>query len=79
MASDILRCMDDITEAPKAPRTTAQQLIELRTGRNVAEILEEMYGRDGKTEVRIARELGISRPTLRTWLAEFGIKRRDAA
>ena len=71
--------MDDITEAQSAPRTTAQQLIELRTGRDVGDLLEEMY-RAGKTEAGIARELGVSRQSVRVWLVEFGIKRgRNAA
>lgn len=71
--------MDDITEAASAPRTTAQQLIELRTGRTLPDLLTEMYVQEGMSEVRIAHELGISRPTLRTWLSDFRIKRRRAA
>lgn len=58
-------------------RTTAQQLIELKTGRNLPDLLDDMYRRQGKSEVLISIELGISRPTVRQWLAEFGIKKRE--
>lgn len=59
-------------------RTHAQALIELRSGRDLSDLLRELYVVQGKTEVAIAHELGISRPTVRTWLADFGIKRRVA-
>lgn len=71
--------MDDTTGALSAPLTTAQQLIELRTGRTVRELLMDLYVHQGKSEVAIAQELGITRPTVRQWLGEFGLKRRRAA
>lgn len=70
--------MDNTTESPRAPRTTAQQLLELKTGRDLPDLLADMYVRQGKSEVRISIELGISRPTVRQWLSDFGIKRRVA-
>lgn len=57
-------------------RTAVQELIELKTGRSLPELLHELYEVHGKSEVQIAKDLGISRPTVRNWLGDFGIKRR---
>lgn len=59
-------------------RTHAQELIELRTGRNLPDLLRDMYVTQGKSQEFIAAELGIQRLTVNRWLLEFGI-RKDAA
>lgn len=58
--------------------THAQELVRLRTGREVADLLREMRA-DGKSAVAIAAELGVTRNTVATWLREFGLPTREIA
>jgi hypothetical protein len=55
--------------------THAQELVTLRTGRPVDELLRERYVDERKPLVEIAQELGVSRNTISMWLREFGIER----
>lgn len=57
--------------------THAQELVTLRTGRTVPDLLRDMYVRDGKPQVQIAEELGVSRNTVAMWLREFAIERPE--
>ena len=57
--------------------THAQELVTLRTGRAVADLLREMYVRDGKPQTLIAEELGVSRNTVAMWLRQFAIDRPE--
>ena len=62
----------------KVPTPThAQELVKLRTGRELGDLLHEMYVRDGQTQDAIARELGVTRLTVARWLLETGITRED--
>lgn len=56
-------------------RTHAQELVELKTGRPVREVLEELYIERGLSQEAIADELGISRMTVALWLRQFSIVR----
>lgn len=58
--------------------THAQELVRLRTGREPADLLRE-YREQGLSAVAIAKELGVSRNTVSTWLREFGLPTREAA
>jgi predicted transcriptional regulator len=58
-------------------RTHAQALVTLRTGKEPAEILRELYVERGLSQVEVAKELGITRNTVAMWLREFGIDRED--
>lgn len=58
-------------------KSYAQQLVTERTGRDVAELLRELYVDKRHTQEEIARALGITRPTVTSWLREFGISRTD--
>lgn len=60
-------------------QTHAQELVTLRTGRPVAELLQDLYVVQRKSQAVIADELGISRMTVAMWLREHGISRGDAA
>ena len=55
--------------------THAQQLVALRTGRDLPELLQELYVRKRLSTVAIATELEVSRNTVGMWLREFGIVR----
>jgi DNA-binding MarR family transcriptional regulator len=57
--------------------THAQELVALRTGRPVADVLRDLYVRDGRSQADIAVELGVTRMTVAMWLREFGIDRAD--
>lgn len=57
--------------------THAQQLITLRTGREVPDLLRELYLDRRLSQADIASELGITRMTVAMWLREHGISRDD--
>ena len=59
--------------------THAQQLITLRTGREVPDLLREMYVGRSMSQADIAADLGIARMTVAMWLREYGINRDDRA
>jgi hypothetical protein len=56
-------------------RTHAQELVTLRNGRPVEELLRELYVEQRLSQVAIAAELGITRVTVAMWLREFGLER----
>ncbi|MBA3584098.1 MAG: hypothetical protein H0W36_06140 [Gemmatimonadetes bacterium] len=58
--------------------THAQALVTLRTGREVPDLLRDLYVNQGRSQVAIAAELGVTRVTVAMWLREYGIT-RDAA
>lgn len=57
--------------------THAQELVTLRTGRPVPDLLRELYVERGLSQDTIAGELGISRMTVAMWLREYGITRGE--
>ena len=57
--------------------THAQALVTLRTGRPLPELLHDLYVVQGRSQVDIAAEIGVTRVTLAMWLREFGITRDD--
>lgn len=62
----------------KMPNLThAQELVTLRTGRELSGLLHEMYVERGLSQVAMAAELGVSRLTIAMWLREHGISRDD--
>lgn len=59
--------------------THAQELVTLRTGRQVPELLRELYVDRRLSQADIAAELGISRMTVAMWLREHAITRARVA
>jgi DNA-binding XRE family transcriptional regulator len=59
--------------------THAQQLVKLQTGREVPEILRELYVDRHLSQAEVAAELGISRMTVAMWLREHSISRDEQA
>lgn len=55
--------------------THAQELVSLRTGRDLGELLEDMYVVRRQSQSAIAAELGVARLTVAMWLLQFGIRR----
>ena len=60
-------------------RTHAQELVELKWGRDLEELLEDLYVQQGRTQEQVAALLGVTRITARQWLIDFDIKRETAA
>lgn len=56
-------------------RTHAQELVRLRTGRELPDLLHEMSQVRGLSQIAIAAELGVSRQTVAMWLREYGVER----
>lgn len=65
--------LQEMTTMPN--RTHAQELVELRTGRPLADVLRDMYVEQGLSQERVAVALGVTRLTIARWLEEFGITR----
>ncbi len=61
------------------PTTHAQELVALRYGRPVPDLLREMHLSRGMSQVAIAAELGLSRQTVAMWLREHGVRRGAAS
>lgn len=57
--------------------THAQALVTLRTGREVPDLLRDLYVTQGRSQEAIADELGVTRNTVAMWLREYGITRDD--
>jgi predicted transcriptional regulator len=65
-------------EMSKTPNPThAQQLVTLRAGKPVEEVLRDLYVEQGLSQEDIAQLLGITRMTVAMWLREFGISAED--
>ena len=55
----------------------AQRAVTLRTGRQVPDLLREMYVERRFTQQEIADALGVHRTTVNDWLEGYGISRAD--
>lgn len=58
-------------------RTHAQELVQLRTGRPVPDVLTDMYVKDGLSQEQVAVALGVTRLTIARWLREYGIEKPE--
>ena len=57
--------------------THAKELVRERTGREVDDVLRELYVDKRHSQKEIGRALGVHRMTISTWLREYGITRDD--
>ncbi len=55
----------------------AKKLVRVSTGREVADVLRDLYLEQRRTQQEIADSLGVSRDTIVRWLGEYGISRND--
>lgn len=60
-------------------KSYAKALVTTRTGREVDDLLRELYVDKRHTQQEIAAALGVSRMVIGTWLKEYGITRDDRA
>ena len=58
-------------------KSYAKELVRKSTGREVADILRELYVDRRHTQQEIADALGVSRMAIAAWLTEYGISRSD--
>lgn len=58
-------------------KSRAEQVVEQRTGRELPDLLRELYVEQRATQEEIAAALGVHRVTVTKWLAAFGITRQD--
>lgn len=58
-------------------KSRTEQVVERRTGRDLPELLRELYVERRHTQEEIAQALGVHRVTVNQWLASFGITRED--
>lgn len=60
-----------------ARKDYAEELVRERTGREVPELLRELYLEKRHTQEEIAEALGVTRSIVNAWLMEYGISRAD--
>lgn len=60
-------------------KSHAQLLVQERTGREVSELLRELYVEKRHSQQEIAAALSLSRSAVRLWLDEYGITRDERA
>lgn len=58
-------------------KSYAKELVRRTTGREVDEVLRELYLEKRHTQEEIADALGVGRGVVAGWLTEFGISRDD--
>lgn len=58
-------------------KSHAKALVRRVTGREVPDILRELYVDKRQTQEEVALSLGVSRDTVIRWLAEYDITRND--
>lgn len=64
---------------PDARKSYAEELVKERTGRQVPDLLRELYVEKRHSQQEIADALGVSRMAVNAWLQRYGISREDRA
>lgn len=60
-------------------KSYAQELVRRDTGREVPDLLRELYVDKRHSQQEIATALGVSRAQIQYWLRQHGISREDRA
>ena len=58
-------------------KTPTQRLVELRTGRDLEELLRDLYVERRYGDLEIGEALGVSRQLVQQWRERLGITRED--
>lgn len=58
-------------------KSYAKETVRDRTGREVVDLLRDLYIARRHSQQEIADALGVSRELVKQWLAEYGISRED--
>lgn len=62
-----------------ARKSHAEELVRLRTGREVPDLLRDLYVERRHSQQEIADALGVSRMAINAWLQRYAISRDDRA
>lgn len=62
---------------PRRHKSYAEAAVRERTGRDVDELLRELYVEKRHSQQEIADAIGVSRALVSQWLAKFEITRED--
>lgn len=60
-------------------KSFAEETVRLRTGREVPDLLRDLYVEQRHSAQEIADALGVSRGLVAKWLGQYGISRADRA
>lgn len=60
-------------------KSHAQQLVEAREGRDLTELLRDLFVTQRMSRVAIAKRIGVSRETVGRWIDENGIDPQKVA
>jgi transposase len=60
-------------------KSHAQQLVETREGRDLSELLRDLFVTQRMSRVAIAQRLGVGRDTVARWIDENGIDPQKVA
>jgi DNA invertase Pin-like site-specific DNA recombinase len=63
--------------AAMANKSYSKELVRRSTGREIDDLLRELYLDRRHSQQEIAEALGITRSLVGQWLAEYGISRED--
>ena len=69
--------MCEITHEMRDSKSHAKELVRERTGRDVPDVLRDLYVDKRHSQGEIAAALGVHRMTVSLWLREYGITRDD--
>jgi transposase len=61
----------------KGGKSYAKETVRARTGREIAELLRDLYVEKRHSQQEIADAIDVSRELVKDWLAEYGITRED--
>lgn len=62
---------------PEDRKSHAKELVRERTGRDVQDVLRDLYVEKRHSQEEIGEALGVHRMTISLWLREYGITRDD--
>ena len=60
-----------------ADKSATKALVTMRTGREVDDLLRELYLEKGYSDRQIAEAIDVDRVTVNKWRREYGIRRDD--
>ncbi|MDP9145926.1 MAG: helix-turn-helix domain-containing protein [Actinomycetota bacterium] len=60
-------------------KSHARQLVETREGRDLPELLRELFVSQRMTKGAIAKRLGVGRDTVARWIDEYGVDPQKVA
>ena len=60
-------------------KSWAQETVRIRTGREVPDLLQDLYVERRHSQQEIADALGVSRAQVQSWLRRYAISRTDRA